>query len=163
MSVTPSGPPTERDEDRRPLGISLLTLLFGFSGIGLIVGGFAFGGELSQVDVEVHAAIEWLLFIVPFAFIGWGIIGVVAGVWLWQGKSTGVTAGIVFLVVALLGEFLLHATVFISELTYDDMGFGGLPDILRIFIIVGLLVYLWRLDSGFIKEHKLFDVPEYVS
>lgn len=160
MSVTTSGPPTQRGEVPRPLGITLLALFFVIAGIGVIFVGFMFIGDISPADFDVHVAIEWLIFILPFVIIGWGILGVLAGVWLWQGKPIGVTAGIVVLVLTLFGEFLLHATIIIGELTYGDMGLGGLSDVVRILITVGLLVYLWRLDSDFIKDNQIFEIYE---
>lgn len=91
---------------KRPLGMSILSGIFGILGIACLISGISSLGG-SSISSESRESVHFFLTIAPLFLVCLGILGVCVAIGLWVSHPWGPYGGISFLGLWLISEVLI--------------------------------------------------------
>lgn len=142
---------------KRPIGIYLLCVFFGFLGLGGLVSSLSIMGE-GTAQQGVSQSVQLFLTITPIFLLVLGILGIVVAVALWAAHPFGKRGGILYIVLWLSSEVILWFWA-INGPTVVQQNSSGLATLIRFLVGGAIAAYLLTVGERYVSTESSSPEP----
>jgi len=126
----------------RPLGISVLCIVFGLFAFSFLINGFDLMDEAGTVPANQPLSVEVFLAVFPVFLLGMGFLSLYTAFALWDGSKRGFFASLALLGLWIVEEVVLMLWGFVGPPVVQRYSSGLAPNLVRILIGAALIYYL---------------------